>query len=239
MTTCLTEDCTRSVYARGLCSTCYQRLRYHGQLDEAGNAIPVKACSCCGAPYQPRNRREDAEYCSRACIDQARTARRRAEKNPNGWRTCDQCATPIEEKRSDARFCSGQCGQTWHNQQRAIEKARLRAEEHPPCPTCGGVVGPKRRVYCSRDCMYLARVPSNHGLTVPEFDALMVSQGNVCAICGVTDWGLTGPQIDHDHESGAVRGILCVNCNNALGRFQDDPTRIRSAIAYLERHAVT
>ena len=42
--------------------------------------------------------------------------------------------------------------------------------------------------------------------------------------------------IDHDHSNGVIRGLLCTACNKALGLFKDDPTRIQSAILYLQRH---
>jgi hypothetical protein len=62
--------------------------------------------------------------------------------------------------------------------------------------------------------------------------ALLARHG-VCAICGVGQWGKKGPQIDHDAATGRVRGVLCVNCNNGLGRFHDDPVRLRAAADYL------
>lgn len=65
----------------------------------------------------------------------------------------------------------------------------------------------------------------------------MLAQHAKCAICGTDDWGKKGPCVDHCHTSGAVRGILCQNCNQGLGRFKDSPTALRAAAAYLEAHA--
>lgn len=71
-----------------------------------------------------------------------------------------------------------------------------------------------------------------YGLTKQELD-LLLAQHEMCAICKTDAWGKKGPQVDHDHATGRVRGILCSNCNNGLGRFADDPVRLRAAADYL------
>ena len=73
---------------------------------------------------------------------------------------------------------------------------------------------------------------TRYGLT-PERVAEMETRG--CAICGTTDWNgrHARPHIDHDHETGEVRGILCHNCNLAIGHLKDDPELVARALAYL------
>lgn len=73
-----------------------------------------------------------------------------------------------------------------------------------------------------------------YGITQEEFDALLVSQDGRCAICRVL---LEKAVVDHDHDTGRVRGLLCWNCNVALGHMRDDPDTLARAIAYLERAA--
>jgi hypothetical protein len=51
-----------------------------------------------------------------------------------------------------------------------------------------------------------------------------------CVICGDADTKLV---VDHDHETGAIRGILCNHCNRGLGHFRDDPTLLEFAAQYL------
>ncbi len=68
-----------------------------------------------------------------------------------------------------------------------------------------------------------------YGLTLDAFDALLASQGGGCAICGKPEVD----NVDHDHETGDVRGILCWNCNVGIGQFEDDEDRLASAMAYV------
>lgn len=79
-------------------------------------------------------------------------------------------------------------------------------------------------VFCSVKCR---RAAYGHGLRhAPQFSHFPAH----CAICKSTAQ-LVG---DHDHETGAPRGILCRNCNLALGNMFDSPERLRAAAAYLE-----
>lgn len=75
----------------------------------------------------------------------------------------------------------------------------------------------------------------NYSLSKTEFDALLKDQGNVCAICGKSEWKGRGPQVDHDHLTGKVRGILCYACNIALGLIGDNSKTARALVAYLRR----
>jgi hypothetical protein len=80
-----------------------------------------------------------------------------------------------------------------------------------------------------------------YDLTKNEWDALFEKQGRCCAICKATSpSGIKNGRwhTDHDHETGEVRGILCGNCNLGLGNFKDNPSLLRSAVAYLERQSV-
>lgn len=72
-----------------------------------------------------------------------------------------------------------------------------------------------------------------YGLTLDELNGLADSQGGLCAICGTKP---ERPVVDHCHESGKVRGILCDTCNRCLGLLKDDPTVLMSAAAYLIQH---
>ena len=75
----------------------------------------------------------------------------------------------------------------------------------------------------------------NYGITLKEYDSLYARQNGKCAICGTEQWGDRGPFVDHDHDTGEVRGILCSKCNYALGLFGDSLTLITLAAEYLKK----
>ena len=75
-----------------------------------------------------------------------------------------------------------------------------------------------------------------YGVEHGTYDTVLAKQGGVCAICKTTEPGngMERFAIDHCHGSKLVRGLLCNSCNNGLGRFKDDPVRLRKAADYLE-----
>lgn len=75
------------------------------------------------------------------------------------------------------------------------------------------------------------------GLTPEEYTAMLERQGGGCAICGAAKADKAGRNlmVDHCHSGGHIRGLLCTNCNNGLGRFRDQPELLAKAIEYLER----
>ncbi len=71
--------------------------------------------------------------------------------------------------------------------------------------------------------------------TYADYTRLLVEQGNRCKICGVDGTGLKKALApDHNHSTGVVRGLLCCNCNQGLGRFHDSVDKLKTAIEYLE-----
>jgi tRNA(Ile)-lysidine synthase TilS/MesJ len=73
------------------------------------------------------------------------------------------------------------------------------------------------------------------GLTHEEFLTMLASQNNECAVCGFSD--MTNPNmfpvVDHCHKTGRVRGLLCMNCNQGLGKFKDSERLLIAAVKYL------
>ena len=75
---------------------------------------------------------------------------------------------------------------------------------------------------------------TKYGLSVDDFQAMWHAQGDKCAICSQPlVFGTGGYAVDHNHETGVVRGLLCVGCNTGLGNFKDNPSIMARGIEYL------
>jgi hypothetical protein len=88
----------------------------------------------------------------------------------------------------------------------------------------------KRR---ARDAYFLR----TYGLSADEVDEMLDAQNGGCAICGARPERLASMHIDHDHEHGHLRGLLCVSCNQGLGQFRDDAALLLRAIVYLRQRS--
>ena len=74
-----------------------------------------------------------------------------------------------------------------------------------------------------------------YGVTTAQFEAMLAAQGGRCAVCEVTEPGARDWHLDHDHNTGLPRGILCVRCNGGLGLFKDSPELMERAARYLRQ----
>jgi len=80
-----------------------------------------------------------------------------------------------------------------------------------------------------------------YGITKSVYDAMFAAQGGKCAVCGnpIKHAGIGGDRkfdkahVDHNHETGAIRGLLCGHCNNGIGHFRDNPALLRLAADYV------
>ena len=115
---------------------------------------------------------------------------------------------------SAKRFCSKRCRVRWSNRcYAARHKERLR-EYHREY---------RRKTW--RKYVY--------GLSNEQYEEMLSAQSGVCAICEKGCPTGKSLAVDHDHLSGRIRGLLCADCNGALGHFKDDPALLRRAIVYL------
>lgn len=98
------------------------------------------------------------------------------------------------------------------------------------CKPCHNAKGKETytRLYGSTREFHLRR---RYGIGQADFDRMMAEQGGACAVCGKPDPG----HIDHDHKGGHVRGLLCFNCNQALGNVRDSLRVVEGLRRYLIR----
>lgn len=80
-----------------------------------------------------------------------------------------------------------------------------------------------------------------YGITLAEYNRILKLQDGVCAICFKPETAMLRGivrclAVDHDHSTNEVRGLLCTNCNNMLGRVKDNVTILQSAIQYLQKY---
>jgi len=79
----------------------------------------------------------------------------------------------------------------------------------------------------------LARI-RRYGITDIEFNTLLEKQGGTCAVCKMIGWNGKGPHVDHNHKTGKVRGILCSNCNAAVGMMKDNRKIVQGLVEYMK-----
>lgn len=106
---------------------------------------------------------------------------------------------------------------------------------YPKCRAC--IAARDRKNYAAK------KVKSwflKYGITEQTYWEMFEAQGGVCAICKqaetrINRGTLAHLAVDHDHNTGRVRGLLCATCNAGIGHFRDDTDLLQSAIVYLQR----
>jgi hypothetical protein len=80
-------------------------------------------------------------------------------------------------------------------------------------------------------------IKANYGISKEVYERMLTSQNNCCAVCKSDIPGTFQKRfaVDHDHVTGRVRGLLCMWCNTALGKFKDDEALLLAAVDYLRR----
>lgn len=156
---------------------------------------------------------------------------------------CGRCGTEKsldefgnDRSRTDGKFpyckvCNNEASREWKRQHRArspeeAEERRLAANE-------------RARIMREHDLnRHDKQLLKRYGADLGTFDLLMVLQNGRCAICGALPGEVDGARrlhLDHNHETGKIRGLLCMLCNQGLGRFRDDVSLLQAAIDYLQQ----
>jgi len=138
--------------------------------------------------------------------------------------------------RSECKTCHGARQKLWYqaNREKAIADVKRWQQENREQLLAYRKEYRKRRQVEDRD----AHLRRTFGFSIAEYNTMLNAQGGGCAICGKAP-GKVALHVDHDHESGEIRGLLCVGCNNALGQFKDDVALLARAAGYLQRDLQT
>ena len=133
------------------------------------------------------------------------------------------------------------CGETKRLSSFRIRGGKLSHLHKSHCNTClfkrhkdWASLNPERIAeYRGKDPWTLAKRCARRGITPEQLVDRYERQEGCCAICK-TEIQLVESAIDHNHDTGEFRGILCKQCNRALGMFKDSSAILRNAVEYLE-----
>jgi hypothetical protein len=226
----------RKVLARGLCQACYHRLRRNGTVIRK-NVRNTGRCAVRGC----RERAFAKGLCNIHYYRQ---------RHPltNRWklirsRYSDQ--TPVSWNRFE-RFLDdvGEAPSPKHQLRRTDESKPYSKSNvewvRPITVRKQGYFTPAQRRAYIREWTLVRKF----NLTSEAYRGMLRRQRGVCAICRTRECFInrrTGRtqalSVDHNHDTGAVRGLLCVRCNRMLGYAKDSPKILRNAIFYLQQHA--
>lgn len=82
------------------------------------------------------------------------------------------------------------------------------------------------------------QIKLKYGMTLEDYEVMFAEQGGVCKICGTDNphnrWRVFA--VDHCHDTGKIRGLLCNKCNRGMGLLDDNPDRLLAAANYLLSH---
>lgn len=233
--TCSVNGCAQRHYGRGLCHGHYLEVRKTekfspGPCRHCRRPMPVHGFHYCGDECRQKAQsiREAAKpRCSSSgCASAAKTrgmcyphykrAKRVGQELPH--RECPECRVGRAQK--NRRYCSEGCHAQATARQRSLSAKRFRARH------------PEKAKAISRGTV----LRMLYGLSVEQYEAMLKDQGAACAICGKTNRSGRRLSVDHDHATGAIRGLLCAKCNQGLGLLQDSPELLGAAAAYLIHH---
>jgi hypothetical protein len=201
----------------------------------------IKSCKTHGAltiqDVYIRNTRKgmDCKWCSKE------SAIRRREENPDKFKEHGRKYRHIDVPlKVTIRKCSG-CQKELSKELFANYAWNLR---HPYCKNCMSIANYKSKIK-NKDTYQQYKIKSAEssrrsylrrqwGLTLEDFNELKISQNGLCAICKINSDIL---HIDHNHETGKIRALLCNQCNRGIGYLKESPEILNSAIQYLAYHS--
>lgn len=181
----------------------------------------------CAAPYYARG------YCNTHYIAARRRGDELPPRLPRARAPCSVCGAPSVGREL--------CSKHYLQIQRHGELRPQHERRGGTCTVAGCGKKHGARGYCHQHYykafkrkLKNATLLRNFGISIDQYDAMLERQGGVCAICRGQQRAGFDLAVDHDHRTGAVRGLLCNWCNTMLARLKEDVAALMRAIEYLE-----
>lgn len=214
---CVTEGCAKAVHARGYCRGHYMKLREAGALRMNSEVIAEHGRKADHPFYLRWSRRNSAGNLAPEWSD--------------FWRFVADVG--------DSNGCT-----------KMLRKDRAKPMGPDNFYWAEKLTGERKNAYYrdwykTKPAGREGRYQKAYGISLAEYEAMSEAQGHVCAICGEpekiivrsgTNEDTRRLSVDHDHATGAVRGLLCGDCNVALGAMKDSRESFLAAVAYLDQH---
>ena len=142
-------------------------------------------------------------------------------------------AAARDGRRPECKACSAARRKRWYAENRELEIGRVKAWQQANAERLNAYrrehnARPERK-RALRDGYYRR----TYGLSADDVDAMLAAQGGVCAICLRRPDREASLHVDHCHSTGRIRGVLCLNCNQGIGKLGEDPETFRRAAEYL------
>ena len=212
------EAARRAMAERALCACgCGEQVKYPGSTYLMGHRIRAERITLLKTYHAPLKVETDG-------TDQPKKYERRANRTHKQCTACGEVKPVAEFDQYPFITKFGKQGKASFSRCKPCAREKVREHRRNLTPEQKAERAEHRRLYI-RLRLY--------GLSVSEFLELKANQEHKCAVCKRAE----RLGVDHCHTSGKVRGLLCSNCNTALGHLKEDESIILSLLAYVRRHA--
>ena len=246
---CRNEFTPSSPTSKYCSKTCARKMKYLNQLERAklkeGSKVKIK-CKYpdCENSFAPKHSRH--VFCSEKCKSSDKVYGKRLIDQPPIECAYSKCGKLFKKTNANQICCSDECKKL------RLASPELSAKRYPQgyfkaknCRNsdCQREFAPRApsQHYCSEECKgYNSYYLRQYGIDQAEFNRMKSEQNGLCFLCGSDGFviGKLGHSeklaVDHCHNSGVVRKLLCHNCNRGLGLFKDDPELLQKAAEYLK-----
>jgi hypothetical protein len=193
-------------------------------------------CLHCGLEFTPKVK-HDAKYCSSNCVSKFKNVEKYGKLEERKCLYCGELFMP--KRRRDTKCCSSAClASQWSKDNKERVKENKKIAEQKRKLKDPKLFEEKSNNYKKNkaEVSKWRTIKNNFGLTKEQYFQMLDFQNNRCKICNNILILGKSTHIDHCHETGKVRGILCQKCNHGLGMFNDNIQLFYNAIQYLQQN---